>query len=128
MSSLKFSEVSRSTDCPARPERPVTEKIGARVAILGEGMTIRRALPTRHRRMIDAFCFLDHAGPIEVNGNQGLRVAPHPHTGLQTFSWMIEGEILHLDSPLLRTGRRTLRSPCRSTSTSVFISTAGVQP
>lgn len=98
MSSLKFSEVSRSTDCPARPERPVTEKIGARVAILGEGMTIRRVLPTRQRRMIGAFCFLDHAGPIEVNGNQGLRVAPHPHTGLQTFSWMIEGEILHRDS------------------------------
>lgn len=120
MSSLKFSELSRSSDCPERPEEPVTEKIPVRSAILGEGMTIRRALPTRARRMVGAFCFLDHAGPLEVNGSSGLRVGPHPHTGIQTFSWMVEGEILHRDSlgyeQIIRDGQVNLMTAGRGIS------------
>ena len=71
--------------------------IKTRDAVLGEHLQIRRALPSRDRRMIGAWCFLDQAGPADVS-TQGLRVAPHPHIGLQTFTWMIEGEILHTDS------------------------------
>ena len=70
----------------------------AREATLGEGMKIRRLLPHRQQRMIGAWCFFDHAGPADVSQGSGVRVGPHPHTGLQTFSWMIEGEILHRDS------------------------------
>lgn len=70
----------------------------ARNSMLGEGMLIRRALPHRERRMIGAWCFLDHAGPVDVSHGQGMRVGPHPHIGLQTFSWLIEGEVLHRDS------------------------------
>ena len=61
------------------------------------GLPIRRALPTRLRRNVGAWCFFDHAGPASLRG-KGMNVAPHPHTGLSTFSWMIEGEILHRDS------------------------------
>lgn len=74
------------------------ERLEARNSILGEGMLIRRALPHRGRRMIGAWCFLDHAGPVDVSQGQGMRVGPHPHIGLQTFTWMIEGEVLHRDS------------------------------
>ena len=79
---------------------PITPPIAltAREAILGEGMNIRRLLPHRQQRMIGAWCFFDHAGPADVSQGAGVRVGPHPHTGLQTFSWMIEGEILHRDS------------------------------
>jgi redox-sensitive bicupin YhaK (pirin superfamily) len=77
---------------------PTTELLEARNSMLGEGMLIRRALPHRERRMIGAWCFLDHAGPIDVSHGQGMRVGPHPHIGLQTFSWLIEGEVLHRDS------------------------------
>lgn len=70
----------------------------AREAQLGEGMLVRRLLPHRQQRLIGAWCFFDHAGPADVNQGRGMRVGPHPHTGLQTFSWMIEGEILHRDS------------------------------
>lgn len=70
----------------------------AREAILGEGMKIRRLLPHRKQRMIGAWCFFDHAGPADVKQGLGMRVGPHPHTGLQTFSWMMDGEILHRDS------------------------------
>ncbi len=62
------------------------------------GLSIRRALPTRALPMVGAWCFLDHLGPATLAPGQEMRVAPHPHIGLQTFSWMIEGEILHRDS------------------------------
>ena len=74
------------------------ERIEARTAQIGEGFTIRRAVPNRQRRMIGAWCFLDHAGPADYAPGKGLRVGPHPHIGLQTFTWMIEGEVLHRDS------------------------------
>ena len=48
--------------------------------------------------MVGAWCFLDHAGPADYAAGRGLTVGPHPHIGLQTFSWMIEGKILHTDS------------------------------
>lgn len=77
---------------------PPLQRLEARNSMLGEGMLIRRALPHRERRMIGAWCFLDHAGPVDVSHGQGMRVGPHPHIGLQTFSWLIEGEVLHRDS------------------------------
>jgi hypothetical protein len=74
------------------------ERLEAQRATVGEGFEIRRALPNRHRRMVGAWCFLDHAGPADYAAGRGLTVGPHPHIGLQTFSWMIEGRILHTDS------------------------------
>ncbi len=74
------------------------EKITSRSAEVGGGVSVHRVIPTRQRRMIGAWCFLDHAGPAHFAPGQGMRVGAHPHTGLQTFTWMIEGEILHRDS------------------------------
>jgi hypothetical protein len=48
--------------------------------------------------MIGAWCFLDHAGPVVFPQGDGLDVGPHPHIGLQTFTWMIEGTMMHTDS------------------------------
>jgi redox-sensitive bicupin YhaK (pirin superfamily) len=65
-------------------------------------MTVRRTLPQRQRSLIGAWCFLDHYGPDEVTpsseGGGGMVVPPHPHTGLQTVSWLFTGEIEHRDS------------------------------
>lgn len=88
---------SLSSDCPPCPGRPVMERIATRKAEVGE-LAIHRALPSRQRRMVGAWCFLDHAGPIVFGPGDGLRVGPHPHIGLQTFTWMIEGEVMHRDS------------------------------
>ncbi|MFG1968695.1 pirin family protein [Nonomuraea fuscirosea] len=57
-------------------------------------MTVRRTLPGAHRRMIGAWCFVDAYGPQRAT----MRVPPHPHTGLQTVSWLVAGEVLHRDS------------------------------
>lgn len=61
-------------------------------------MLVRRTLPHRDRRMVGAWCFIDHYGPIDLSITQGMRVPPHPHTGLQTVSWLLEGAIRHTDS------------------------------
>ncbi|MFB7778363.1 pirin family protein [Streptomyces bauhiniae] len=61
-------------------------------------MTVRRTLPQLSRSFIGAWCFVDHYGPDDVASSGGMDVAPHPHTGLQTVSWVFSGEIEHRDS------------------------------
>ncbi len=61
-------------------------------------MTVRRTLPQRARSLIGAWCFIDHYGPDPVSESGGMVVPPHPHTGLQTVSWLFAGEIDHRDS------------------------------
>lgn len=76
------------------------EIITARDVPLGgpRAMTVRRTLPQRQRSLIGAWCFVDHYGPDDVSVSGGMDVAPHPHTGLQTVSWLFEGAITHHDS------------------------------
>jgi quercetin 2,3-dioxygenase len=59
---------------------------------------VRRTLPQRERSLIGAWCFADHYGPHDVRGAKGMDVPPHPHTGLQTVSWLFDGEVEHRDS------------------------------
>ena len=58
---------------------------------------VRRALPLRGRRTVGAWCFADHLGPM-AGPEQGLDIGPHPHTGLATVTWLLDGELLHRDS------------------------------
>jgi redox-sensitive bicupin YhaK (pirin superfamily) len=48
--------------------------------------------------MVGAWCFLDHYGPDNVTDTGGMSVPPHPHTGLQTVTWLFQGEVEHRDS------------------------------
>ena len=59
---------------------------------------VRRTLPQKQRSLIGAWCFVDHYGPDPVAQGAGMDVPPHPHTGLQTVSWLFAGEIDHRDS------------------------------
>lgn len=72
--------------------------IPLRQADLGEGFQVARALPTKDQRMVGPWCFLDRIGPVALTGGAGMHVAAHPHTCLQTFTWVMEGSILHRDS------------------------------
>jgi quercetin 2,3-dioxygenase len=78
--------------------RPAADLIPGREVPLGRYTTVRRFLPHRTRRMVGAWCFLDHFGPDSVIALPGMQVPPHPHTGLQTVTWLLDGEILHRDS------------------------------
>ena len=97
----RHDEAIRSSDSDGGAEcisKPVLELSQARTSIVGEALPVRRALPGKPRRMVGAWCFLDHAGPLDYAPGGGLTVGPHPHIGLQTFTWMIEGEVEHHDS------------------------------
>ncbi|UVJ46226.1 pirin family protein [Pseudomonas sp. LS1212] len=90
--------LSTSSDCPIEEGLRVIQRVTARTAEVGGGIPVSRVMPSRQRRKIGAWCFLDHAGPAVFQSRGGLRVGPHPHIGLQTFTWMIEGQVLHRDS------------------------------
>ncbi|KVU64106.1 pirin [Burkholderia ubonensis] len=81
----------------SEPGPQTAERYPARAAEVG-ALPIHRALPNRQRKTVGAWCFLDHAGPVALSGDTGMHVGPHPHIGLQTFTWMIEGSVLHRDS------------------------------
>lgn len=78
--------------------QPHLLSLPGRRSVLGAGLTISRLLPQTQLRMIGPWCFLDHIGPVTLGDDQMIDVAPHPHTALQTATWMIEGELLHKDS------------------------------
>jgi redox-sensitive bicupin YhaK (pirin superfamily) len=74
--------------------------IDARTASIGPNMSVNRILPFRKRRMVGPFIFMDHAGPVRVEGNvhHEMDVLPHPHIGLSTVSYLFNGEVTHRDS------------------------------
>lgn len=80
-------------------DTPVLETLPDHTASVGGDLQVRRALPNRMRRMVGAWCFLDHYGPVKLDPqDSGMRIGPHPHMGLQTVSWLFAGEVLHRDS------------------------------
>jgi hypothetical protein len=62
------------------------------------GLKVRRALPDRALKAVGPFIFFDEMGPVAFPAGQGIDVRPHPHIGLSTLTWLVEGEILHRDS------------------------------
>lgn len=107
------SEATAAWPRVADPEIHVLKTRDAKVG----GLAIHRALPLRERRLVGAWCFLDHFGPHAIDNGPGLRVGPHPHIGLQTVTWLLEGEVLHRDSlgsrRLIRPGQLNLMTAGR---------------
>jgi redox-sensitive bicupin YhaK (pirin superfamily) len=99
MSNLETAPQARF--CGGRDDvsaRPVHELLTGKQVPLGESTVVRRLLPSLGRRMVGAWCFVDHYGPDDIVDAPGMQVAPHPHTGLQTVSWLHRGEVTHRDS------------------------------
>jgi len=83
------------TDAPP----PTWQVVRARqTALVPRGLTVSRTLPHRDRRMVGPWCFLDRFGPLPMTDGAAMAVAPHPHTGLQTVTWLLGGEVTHRDS------------------------------
>ena len=95
------------------------ERFPARVATVG-ALELRRALPVRQHRLVGPWCFLDRYGPLSFTDSKPMDVAPHPHIGLQTVSWLFEGEVLHRDSigyeSIIRPGELNLMTSGRAIS------------
>lgn len=82
---------------PAEPEPRRLEALPDRAVRLGS-LEVHRVLPVRGRRLIGGWCFFDRYGPLSFSAGKPMDVAPHPHIGLQTVTWLFDGEILHNDS------------------------------
>ena len=104
---------------PADPVVPPIEVVEGRKAEVG-GFGVRRMLPRRARRTVGAWCFADHMGPGTVSPGHGLDIGPHPHIGLQTVTWLLDGGVLHRDSlgseQLIRPGQLNLMTAGRGVS------------
>ena len=72
--------------------------IESRSRELTDGFRVSRVLPSAKRRMIGPFIFLDAMGPEILAAGKGLDVAPHPHIGLATVTYLFKGQIVHRDS------------------------------
>jgi hypothetical protein len=96
---------------PDGPGGPVVELAPGRLTQVGS-LPVRRVLPQRPRRTVGSWCFLDHVGPVRVKPGASFGIGPHPHMGLQTVTWLLAGELLHLDSlgseQLIRPGQLNL--------------------
>ena len=95
MSGLLYA--SRWMNMNATEPNDSLEPYPSREAELGD-LRIARALPVKQKRSVGPWCFLDRYGPLTFAQGKPMDVAPHPHMGLQTVSWLIEGEVLHNDS------------------------------
>lgn len=104
MSNVEANPVETRCAEPPSGQRPAgaprVDVLSAREVPLGgpRAMSVRRTLPQRARTLIGAWCFADHYGPDDVARTGGMNVPPHPHTGLQTVSWLFSGEVEHRDS------------------------------
>ena len=78
--------------------RPVHDVFAGKEVALGESTVVRRLLPNLGRRLVGPWCFVDHYGPDDIAVGPGMQVPPHPHIGLQTVSWLLDGEVHHRDS------------------------------
>ena len=91
-----------SADAPPAPHADIAascdmQVLDGRRAEVG-GFEVRRVLPRRERRTVGPWCFVDQMGPGSVGTGGGLDIGPHPHIGLQTVTWLLEGAVLHRDS------------------------------
>jgi redox-sensitive bicupin YhaK (pirin superfamily) len=97
---LGIEPPGKSTDQeqPGRGETTLETIIDTRTRDLVGGFKVRRVLPSAKRRMVGPFIFLDQMGPVVLGAGTGLDVAPHPHIGLATVTYLFDGELLHRDS------------------------------
>src|SRR5471032_304441 len=89
----KDPEAGDALSCEA-----ITHVVVPRTVDLGDGFTVRRALPSTRSRIVGPFIFFDHFGPAEFKAGKGLDVRPHPHIGLSTVTYLFDGEVMHRDS------------------------------
>ena len=71
--------------------------IAPRARDLG-GFEVRRALPSAKRQMVGPFIFFDQIGPVEFLSGEGIDIRPHPHIGLATVTYLLDGRLHHRDS------------------------------
>ena len=92
MSWLPTTDPDCTEDCPEQVDMVIVP----RSSDIGN-FEVMRALPFRNRRMVGPFIFWDQMGPGELLTGQGIDVRPHPHIGLSTVTYLLDGTMDHKD-------------------------------
>ena len=100
MSNTDPAPEASARGAPAIAGRLEVELLRPREVPLGgpRAMLVRRSLPSRARHLVGAWCFANAYGPTDIRERPGMQVPPHPHIGLQTVTWLLDGEVHHRDS------------------------------
>jgi redox-sensitive bicupin YhaK (pirin superfamily) len=77
---------------------PIVQALNGRVAEIAPGNSVRRVLPAAAQRSVGPFVFFDHFGPAQLSASSEADVGPHPHIGLATVTYLLDGEMVHRDS------------------------------
>lgn len=77
--------------------RPVKLRLGAMAVSEGAGVTVHRSIGTPSLRQLDPFLMLDHFSSDDPD-DYIAGFPDHPHRGFVTFTYMIDGHMLHQDS------------------------------
>jgi redox-sensitive bicupin YhaK (pirin superfamily) len=113
---VDVKDVSDTAETQDSAPTPVVVISDSRLAGVGS-LHVRRALPNRGRRSVGSWCFADHFGPVEADEEHRPDIGPHPHMGLQTVTWLLDGELLHRDSlgseQIIRPGQLNLMTAGR---------------
>jgi redox-sensitive bicupin YhaK (pirin superfamily) len=113
MSNIVADVYAECLDDPAAGG-PQAQVYDANHAMISPRNEVLRFLPHKARRMVGAWCFADVFGPTDLHDQAGMAVPPHPHMGLQTVSWLVQGTVLHRDSigstALVESGRVAVMS------------------
>ncbi len=95
------------------------------------GVGIQRVLPTKGRRTVGPWCFVDLIQPPDFDDPHPLEIGPHPHTGLATVTWLLDGEALHSDSlgseQLIRPGQLNLMTAGKGIAHAELGTSSGIQ-
>src|SRR4029453_3819471 len=88
------------TQAQASAVRPACAEVTPSREATAGAIGVPRALPAPRRRRgrAGAGCSAPPVGPELVTETRGLDIGPPPHTGLQTVTWLVAGEVLHRDS------------------------------
>jgi redox-sensitive bicupin YhaK (pirin superfamily) len=109
---------------PLEEVNEVSPGLGISAIEVREGRTasvgrfgVLRVLPTKRRRTVGPWCFVDLMRPGDVVEPPPIEIGPHPHIGLATATWMFHGTVLHSDSlgteELIRPGELNLMTAGR---------------
>lgn len=94
MSWLPTADPAAQEICPAG----IDLILFPRIRDLGDGFQVGRVLPSTKRKTVGPFIFFDQMGPAEILKPETLEVRPHPHIGLATVTYLLDGRITHKDS------------------------------
>ena len=93
-------------------------------------LTVTRVLPVKGRRLVGPWCFLDRFDPLTFADPSPMDVGAHPHLGLQTVTWLLDGELVHYESSPARRSAQPAsntidcQSPTKSDSGALACTTA----